>query len=163
MPYCITLRSRTDAGIIGWYDGSNSRWSTDHNRRKVFDKKRDARPVCHELRSLCPRNAEVINIEAAQNDPSLELAILCWHLLTKNADYQWARAALVANKLRAMKLQTGQPARKGNKRGPAYAYNVKALRNAEIEFARDGEEAYVRFVSQSQHRGTAKQRTAAEK
>jgi hypothetical protein len=55
MPYCITLRSRTDARITGWYDGSNSRWSTDHNRQKVFDEKRDARPVCHELRSLCPR------------------------------------------------------------------------------------------------------------
>ena len=64
MPYCITLRSRTDASITGWYDGSDSRWSTDHNRQKIFDNKSDARPVCHELRSLCPRNAEVINIEA---------------------------------------------------------------------------------------------------
>jgi hypothetical protein len=42
MPYCITLRSRTDATITGWYDGSDSRWSTDHNRQKVFDKKSDA-------------------------------------------------------------------------------------------------------------------------
>jgi len=74
MPYCITLRSRTDARITGWYDGSNSRWSTDHNRQKVFDEKRDARPVCHELRSLCPRNADVINIEAEQDEPSLEVA-----------------------------------------------------------------------------------------
>jgi len=63
MPYCITLRSRTDARITGWYDGSRSRWSTDHTRQKVFDKKRDAAPVCHELRKLCPRNANVINIE----------------------------------------------------------------------------------------------------
>ena len=63
MPYCITLRSRTDARITGWYDGSHSRWSTDRNRQKVFDRKRDAAPVCHELRKLCPRNANVINIE----------------------------------------------------------------------------------------------------
>jgi hypothetical protein len=75
MPYCITLRSRTDARITGWYDGSNSRWSTDHNRQKVFDEKRDARPVCHELRRLCPRNADVINIEAEQDEPSLEMAL----------------------------------------------------------------------------------------
>jgi len=68
MPYSITLRSRTDTRITGWYDGSGSRWSTDHNRQKVFDKKSDARPVCHELRSLCPRNAEVINIEATLDD-----------------------------------------------------------------------------------------------
>jgi hypothetical protein len=64
MPYCITLRSRTDVLITGWYDGSDSRWSTDRYRQKVFDNKRDARPVCDELRSLCPRNAELINIEA---------------------------------------------------------------------------------------------------
>ena len=65
-----------------------------------------------------------------------KLAVLCWHLLTKSADYQWARPALVASKLRGMELQAGQPARKGNKRGTAYAYNVKALRDAEIELAR---------------------------
>ena len=55
-----------------------------------------------------------------------KLAVLCWHLLTKEADYQWARPALVANKIRAMQLQAGQPARKGNKRGAAYAYNIRS-------------------------------------
>jgi hypothetical protein len=65
MRYCITLRSRTDEKVTGWYDGSASRWSTDHERQKQFDKKRDAKPVRHELRKLCPRNAEVINIEPA--------------------------------------------------------------------------------------------------
>ena len=64
MAYCITLRSRTGTRIItGWYAGSACRWSTDYKRRKVFDNMHDARAVCHELRSLCPRNAEVINIE----------------------------------------------------------------------------------------------------
>ena len=75
MPYCITLRSRTDARITGWYDGSDSRWSTDYKRQKLFDKKRDARAVCVELRSRCPRNANAINIEAEQNDPSLDLRL----------------------------------------------------------------------------------------
>ena len=71
--------------------------------------------------------------------------------------------ALVANKPRTMELQAGQPARKGNKRGTAYAYNVKALRDAEIELARHAEQAYEHFVSQWQRRGTAKQRTGAAK
>ena len=75
MAYCITLRSRTDARITGWYDGSNSRWSTDYKRQKLFDKKRDARAVCVELRSRCPRNARAINIEAQQDDPSLDLRL----------------------------------------------------------------------------------------
>jgi len=63
--YCITLRSRTDARITGWYDGSDSRWSTDHKRQTLFDRKRAAGPVRQELRKLCPRNAKVINVEDA--------------------------------------------------------------------------------------------------
>jgi hypothetical protein len=58
MPYCITLRSRTDGRITGWYAGRNSLWSTDHKRQKRFDNPRDASAVCGELRSLCPRNAK---------------------------------------------------------------------------------------------------------
>ena len=73
MPYCITLRSKTDARITGWYVDSDGRWSTDHKRRKLFDQKPGARPVCHKLRGLCPRNAKVINIEAVQDDPSLDM------------------------------------------------------------------------------------------
>lgn len=63
MPFCITLRSRADRRITGWYDGSSGRWSTDHRRQKLFDHERDAEPVCRELRKLCPRNVDLINIE----------------------------------------------------------------------------------------------------
>ena len=49
--------------ITGWYDGSSSRWSTDHTRQKLFDNKREAKSVRDELRSLCPRNAKVISVE----------------------------------------------------------------------------------------------------
>jgi transposase len=90
-----------------------------------------------------------------------KLAVLCWHLLTKDTDYQWARPALVASKLRTIELQAGQPAKKGNKRGAAYAYNIKELRNREIELARHAEQAYERFVRQWQRRGTTKRRTGA--
>jgi hypothetical protein len=67
-PHSITLRSRTDARITGWYDGSSSRWSTDHTRQRLFDKKHEAKLIRDELRSLCPRNAKVINIEPEQVD-----------------------------------------------------------------------------------------------
>ena len=36
MPYCITLRSKTDGRITGWYVGGHG-WSTDHKRQKLFD------------------------------------------------------------------------------------------------------------------------------
>ena len=42
-----------------------------------------------------------------------KLTVLCWHLLTKDEDYLWARPALVANKTRAMQLQAGHPQQKG--------------------------------------------------
>ncbi len=75
-----------------------------------------------------------------------KLAVLCWHVLTKEQDYLWARPALVANKTRAMELQAGLPQKKGNQPGPAYAYNVKTLRDQELELARQAERNYARFV-----------------
>ena len=55
----------------------------------------------------------------------------------------------------------GQPARKGSKRGSAYAYNVKELRDREIEVARQAEQAYAQFVGHWQPRGPGKRRTGA--
>ena len=74
MRYCITLRSRTDGRVTGWYAGRNCRWSTHHNRQKRFDNPHEASAVCQELRNLCPRNAAVINIEVAQGDLLLDSA-----------------------------------------------------------------------------------------
>jgi hypothetical protein len=54
MRYCITLRSRTDARVTGWYAGRNCRWSTDRQRQIRFDNLDHASAVCQELRSLCP-------------------------------------------------------------------------------------------------------------
>ncbi|MEQ9334191.1 IS110 family transposase [Thalassobaculum sp.] len=76
-----------------------------------------------------------------------KLTVLCWHLLTKQEDYLWARPALVASKLRSMELQAGRPQQKGNRRGPAYAYNVKALRDQERLVAEQAEKSYERFVA----------------
>lgn len=108
------------------------------------------------LRIRARRGHQVAAVAVAR-----KLAVLCWHLLTRDADYQWARPALVANKLRAMELQAGQPARKGNKRGAAYAYNIKELRDREIDVARHAEQVYEQFVSRWQRRGPGKRRTGA--
>ncbi|WP_420024397.1 hypothetical protein ACN9JG_16975 (plasmid) [Cereibacter azotoformans] len=68
------------------------------------------------------------------------------HLLTKEQDYLWARPALVARKTRDMELRAGLPQKKGNRRGPAYAYNVKELREREADLARQAERSYEQFV-----------------
>jgi len=75
-----------------------------------------------------------------------KLAVLCWRLLTKDEDYLWARPGLVANKTRAMELQAGLPRNKGNRRGPAYAYNVRELRDRERLLAEQAEHSYEHFV-----------------
>ena len=62
-----------------------------------------------------------------------------------------------------MELQAGMPAKKGNKRGPAYAYNVKELRERETEVARQAERAYEHFVSQWQTPRPPARRTGAAK
>lgn len=108
------------------------------------------------LRIRAKRGHQVAAVAVAR-----KLAVLCWCLLTRDTDYQWARPALVANKVRAMELQAGQPARKGSKRGSAYAYNVKELRDREIEVARQAEQAYAQFVGHWQPRGPGKRRTGA--
>ena len=77
-----------------------------------------------------------------------KMAVLVWHLLTKETDYLWARPALVAHKVRALELQAGRPMKKGNKRGSAHTYNVKALRNQEMAIAEQAERAYEQFVGQ---------------
>lgn len=77
-----------------------------------------------------------------------KLTVLCWHLLTKETDYRWARPALIANKRRTMELKAGRPQEKGNQPGPAHAYNIKTLRNQEMEIARQAERAYEQFVAQ---------------
>jgi transposase len=46
-----------------------------------------------------------------------------------------------------MELQAGKPQRKGNQRGPAYAYNVKVLRDQEMQIAEQAERNYARFVA----------------
>lgn len=108
------------------------------------------------LRIRARRGHQVAAVAVAR-----KLAVLCWHLLTNDVDYQWARPALVANEVRTMELQAGQPARKGNKRGSTYTYNVKELRHREIDIARQAEQAYEQLVRGWQRRRPAKRRTGA--
>ncbi|WP_198137033.1 IS110 family transposase [Nitrobacter hamburgensis] len=75
-----------------------------------------------------------------------KLTVLCWHMLTKETNYLWARPSLVAHKMRGMELQAGRPQKKGNTRGPAYAYNVKKLRNQEMRVAEQAQKGYEHFV-----------------
>ena len=77
-----------------------------------------------------------------------KIAVLAWHLLTKEEDYAFARPALVAMKERQMQLKAGAKSRRGgNTPGKARDYSIKALRKKERALVEQAEKAYTRFVS----------------
>jgi transposase len=73
-----------------------------------------------------------------------KLVVLFWHLLTKQQDYAFGRPSLTRKKLRQLELAAG--AARGKGQPGVWAAN-KALREAELELARQAETAYRRLVS----------------
>lgn len=77
-----------------------------------------------------------------------KLAVLVWHVLSKEQDYAWSRPALVQWKRRQLELKAGRPSRRGgNTPGPARDYSLKTTRDKEREWLNMAEEDYRRFVS----------------
>jgi transposase len=90
-----------------------------------------------------------------------KLVVLIWHLLTKEQDYLWLRPSLVAAKRRQLELKAGAPSEKGKgRRGSAYAYNLKALRDQERGSSEQAEKVYEHLVRHWKPRGP-KRRTNA--
>ena len=81
-----------------------------------------------------------------------KLAVLFWHLLTRDEDYTWVRPALHAKKLRDLELRSGQPARRGQ-RGAGYEYNLTKSRREERQRGERAEAAYKRFTEGWTKRG----------
>ena len=85
-----------------------------------------------------------------------KIAVLAWHLLTKEEDYAFARPALVAMKERQMQLKAGAKSRRGgNTPGAARDYSIKGLREKERALVERAEQAYTRFVSAWSEKPTA--------
>jgi transposase len=77
-----------------------------------------------------------------------KLAVIVWHMLSKDEDYTWSRPALLQRKMRYLELAAGYPSRRGGRqKGTAAAYSHKAVREAEREMVGQAEEAYRRFVA----------------
>lgn len=83
-----------------------------------------------------------------------QLAVLCWHLITKGEDYAFGRPSLTEQKLRKLELRAGMSSRKGQK-GRSAAYNLKEARRRERELAEQGEDACRQLVAEW-HAKTAK-------
>jgi len=99
------------------------------------------------LRVRARRGGQIAVVATAR-----KLAVLTWHLLTKQEDYAWGRPALYAKKLRALELKSGRTAKRGRK-GVAAAYSIKALRDREKQRAMQAGQVYRRFVEGWQPKG----------
>jgi transposase len=75
-----------------------------------------------------------------------KMAAMIWHMLTKKEDYAWCRPALNARKIRDLELKAGFPSEKGNRRGKAYDYSLRHVREEERRFIERAEKAYQRLV-----------------
>ena len=77
-----------------------------------------------------------------------KLAVIVWHILTKDEDYTWDRPALLQWKLRKLELKAGHPSRRGGRqKGSAAAYSNKSVRDSERETIANAEDEYRRFVA----------------
>jgi len=77
-----------------------------------------------------------------------KLAVIVWHMMSKDEDFIWDRPALLQWKLRKLELKAGHPSRRGGKqKGSAADYRKKSVRDAEREMIGNAEEEYRRFVA----------------
>ncbi|WP_352842923.1 IS110 family transposase [Mesorhizobium sp. M0933] len=75
-----------------------------------------------------------------------KLAMIIWHMLSKDTDYIWARPALLARKFRSVELRAGFPTSHA-RRGTAFDYNIPAKRAEERSRVEKAEAAYAAATS----------------
>jgi transposase len=92
--------------------------------------------------------------QVAATATARKLAVLFWHLLTREEDYAFARPAMTRNKIRQLELIAGAPPQKG--RHGIAGNKSKALYESERELARQAEAAYRRLVSDWRSSGVSK-------
>ena len=112
------------------------------------------------LRAFFLRIRERRGMQVAAVATARKLAVIVWHVLTGNEDYAWNRPALTAAKRRALELQAGWPAQRGQK-GEAAAYSLKQVRDRERALVEQAERAYVRQVARWRAQPKAKRTGAA--
>ncbi len=74
-----------------------------------------------------------------------KILVIAWHLLAEDKDYAYARVSLVGRKYRTLELDAGQSAKRG-KRGLGYGYNLKTIRERELDICLQAERAYTELT-----------------
>jgi transposase len=87
------------------------------------------------------RGANIATVAVAR-----KLAVLIWHVLTREEDYAFARPSLVRQKVRLLELAAGAERRIGY-RNPVRIFATPAQHRLEREVGAQAEKAYRRFVN----------------
>jgi transposase len=98
------------------------------------------------LRAFYKRIKSRRGLQVAIVATARKLTVLCWHLVTKDEDYAFARPGLSARKRRNLELAAGHSTQIA-KRGAAYDYNDPEFRRREREFVEQQERAYEVMVA----------------
>ena len=98
------------------------------------------------LRAFYKRIKSRRGLQVAIVATARKLTVLCWHLVTKDQDYAFARPGLSARKRRNLELAAGHSTQIA-KRGAAYDYNDPEFRRREREFVEQQERAYEVMVA----------------
>jgi len=99
------------------------------------------------LRARKPRTVALVAV-------ARKLTVLSWHLLSKETDYQWAPARLVADKMRKVELKAGHP-RRPRGSGLRSGDSQDVQRQQERRVLAQAEEAYRLLVTARRVRGDA--------
>jgi len=87
------------------------------------------------------RGANVATVAVAR-----KLAVICWHMLTDEEDYAFARPSLTREKLRRLELLTGAERNRG-RRHPGRIFAPRRQHELERELAAQAETAYKRLTA----------------
>jgi transposase len=132
--------------------GRITKRGANHARALLVEAAWAASRVPGPLRSFFMRVASRRGTQVAAVATARKLAVIAWHLLTREEDYVFARASLVAKKRRATELRSGRPQQRG-RRGPAADYYCDKTRAEERQRLKLAERAYERVVSGWQQSG----------
>ena len=147
------------SGLQPAQHGHISKIGRSHARAMLVEAAWAAAKAPGPLRSFFLRIRARRGMQIAAVATARKLATIVWYVLTDQEDYTWARPSLVAMKERALQLQAGLPARRGQ-RGIAADYSVKTLRDRERAVVENADRAYTRFVGRWKPQGP-KRRAAA--
>jgi hypothetical protein len=106
------------------------------------------------LRAFYRRVKERRGFQIATVATSRKMTVLCWHLVSRDEDYAFARPSLNAHKRRKLELAAGATSRRGSVAGINHDYHVKQLRDQERALVEHAEHSYEVLIAHWQPQRT---------